>query len=240
MGWKLKSKSGGRYVWACDFYTDLQLYNINNLAEYGQPFDPYEPGFDHDFHDQKTKFDEIEIELPQSQVMFNGYGRNLALDVFPVIKGFLSGRVELPSGTYSFDQMIEIDKKFDYKYSTIYLTNLYWKNLIGGIDSGEVSRPDAAYVHGSVWFYLPRETITFQVSRGNLSASAEIRAIDDKWNFISDSSIINKINPLVAALFGPAHNNMAGKNGEPGKITLTYTGQGRKEKIEKRVTAFPH
>lgn len=240
MGWKLKLKENNAYVWACDFYTDLHIHIIQNFAQYAQPFDPYEPGFDKDFSDKFTDFSKIIIEMPQSQVMYNGYGRKVDLDDFPVTSDFLSGKIKVPDGEYTFQKLL--DMKLTYPYAARFSTNLYNKNLIFGIDSGELSRADAAYVHGSVGLHLVESSIRLSAKGSARIAEAEIKADDDNWDHTSDNKFVDKkVNPFLERYFGPIYNNLradpevwGASTGVENSIKIKFIGPGRKERMEKR------
>jgi hypothetical protein len=45
VSWTLRTDADGIKVWRCSLYTDLNYAEINNFAEYGCPFSPYEKGF---------------------------------------------------------------------------------------------------------------------------------------------------------------------------------------------------
>lgn len=95
MGWTLDKKSG---IWKCSQYSDLQYAEIVNFAEHGEPFSPYEPGFDQDF---TPDFSKVIIEMPQSEVMNNGYGKLVQATDFPVVGRLLNDTLTLKYGQYS-------------------------------------------------------------------------------------------------------------------------------------------
>ncbi len=200
-------------VWSCSSYSDLNYAEINNFAEYGQPKSPYEPGYDHDFI---PDFANIVIQMTQLEVMTNGYGRNVRVDSFKVAKDFLSRKISVNNGTYSFDQLVTagLASSGDRWINS----NLYgWGGY--SVSAGSISSGDAAYIHGTVSLALMRNT-RFVATTSGRRVEAELGAGDDNWDFNS-SSIPNVVNAVVGTLLGPAHYNLEGP------IQIKFTGAGR-------------
>ncbi len=177
MGWQLFASSRGEYIWRCDFYSDLQYSTINNFAEFGQPHNRLEQGFDKNLDASLDINREIIIEMSQREVMENGYGRKINPELFPAIRRFLSGSVKVPDGTHTFKDLLS--KNIFVKGDNIVKTDLYTGALI---DSGTISRGDAAYIHGTVAFALMSDT-KFTVNGRNRTVSAEFGARHDNWDF---------------------------------------------------------
>lgn len=237
MSWKL-DKTNPKYpqgVWKCTSYSDLQYVEINNLAEYGQPRSPYEPGFDHDF---EPDFGNVAVEMPQQAVMCEGYGRNITADCFPIVHRFLYGPpFTLNPRTYSFADLVRDGHATN--GDRVIKTNLYGGGLevpvvfalgswprwpvvwLGGygITPGNISSGDAAYIHGTVAFALMAST-RFTYSRGKRSVVAEIGARDDNWDFNS-KTIPPIIEGTVAVLLGPGHYNLTAE------IKIIFYGAGK-------------
>ena len=195
MSWTLDA---GRKVWICSSYSDLNGVTINNLAEYGEPFTPYEhPGWVEDFD---PDFANVVVEMSQSEVMTNGYGRNITASDFEVTKRFFESDSSVPNGTHTFDDLVKL--KFAKKSDRWIHTNLYgWGPY--AITAGPIGQTDAAYVHGSVTFALMSGT-KFIKSDTSRRVEAEIGAGDDNWDFNS-GSIPDFVNVSIGTLFGPDH-----------------------------------
>lgn len=227
-------------VWRCTLYSDLQYAEINNFAEYGQPFSPYQRGYD---HNHVPDFGNIVIEMSQSEVMTKGYGANITALDFPLVNHFLDNGVmmgdspympqfiergadallsavgaipQLPIGAYSLGNLI--DARAARNQDRFISTNLYgWGSY--GIAAGSISAADAAYIHGTVSFALRRNS-TFIVSSTERRVEAEIGAGDDNWDF--NSSTINPVvNAAVATLAGPDHYNLTAP------IRIQFRGRGK-------------
>lgn len=199
MSWIL-IKRGAEHVWRCTSYTDLRSLEINNLAEWGQPFSPYQPQFNHDFYDKHVNFEKVIVEMPQSEVMIRGYGGTIEPQEFPVVAKFLAGEIQLKDGTYSFQDLL--------KAGLVTAKERFLKkSLYGRGNPGAIDAADAAYVHGSVGFAL-MATSTFVVVGKQRTINAEIGALDDNWDFESGDSLANFLNPVVEALVGPGNNNL--------------------------------
>jgi hypothetical protein len=223
MGWTL-DRAGG--VWKCDSYADLNYAEINNLAEYGQPFSPYEKGFLHDFD---PDFGNVVIEMPQTEVMTNGYGKNIKAESFPVVRRFLHEKHTLPCGTLTFDDLVAqrfatTKPKNDKRIST---KELYpFQGSKYGIAAGDIAGSDAAYIHGTVSFALMKGT-RFINAAAFRRVEAEIGAGDDNWDFNS-STVSNRLNRTVAVLVGPDHYNLTAP------IKIQFRGPGKTSIAEKK------
>ncbi|MEO1618519.1 MAG: hypothetical protein AAFV88_21885 [Planctomycetota bacterium] len=228
-------------IWHCSNFADLQYVDINNFAEYGQPFSPYEAGYD---HDHVPDFANIVIQMPQSAVMNGGYGRNITTLDFPIVNHFLNNGVlmgdtaympqvvergadailaavgaipTLPRGRYDLGTLISSGRASN--SDRFINTNLYgWGSY--GISSGSISAGDAAYIHGTVSFALKRNT-AFVVTTTERRVEAEIGAGDDNWDFNS-STINSGVNAMVATLMGPDHYNLTGP------IKIQFRGPGKR------------
>ena len=216
MGWTLNRTTA---TWVCTSYDDVTSGVMNDFAEYGQPYSPYEPGFDHDFY---PNFANIIIEMPQTAVMTDGYGQDLTAEHFPIVLKFLDEDLSLPFGTYTFDQLVA--QGFAKKSDRTLGGNLYTGGTNGFVP-GSIGGPDAAYVHGTVSAALMKST-TFKYEDGLRQVDAEIGARNDNWDFQS-ATIPDFLNRLVEIILGPSHNNL------DGPISLNYTGPGKKSLAER-------
>jgi len=213
MAWVLDKE---RKVWKCSSYSDLDGDTINNFAQWGEPFTPYEhPGFDGDF---EPDFANVVIEMPQLQVMTHGYGRNITAENFPIVKRFLGTPFPLPMGTYSFNDLVRL--KYAKKQSERWInTNLYGWGL-WAVTAGDLDYTDGAYVHGSVSLALMSGT-TFTSQPTYHRVDAEIGAGDDNWDFESDT-IPAGVETAVASILGPDRYNLEGP------IKIQFTGPGKR------------
>jgi hypothetical protein len=223
MSWTLDA---ARKVWICTSYSDLNGYTINNLAEYGQPHSPYEhPGWVEEFD---PDFANVVVEMPQSEVMANGYGRNITAKDFPYVKRFLEKDVSVSNGTYSFDDLVKLKAASDSsgKSDRWIRTHLYgWGPY--AITAGALDPGDAAYVHGSVSFALMTSGTKFIKSDTLCRVEAEIGAGNDNWDFNS-GTIPDVVNVTVGVLLGPDHYNLE----KP--IRIQFTGPGKQSVVERR------
>lgn len=226
MAWR-KIIENGITIWECSKYSDLKSNEVDNLARYGQPNNPYLKGFD---HDHIPDYENIIVRMSQSEVMTNGYGKLIRPEHFPIIKKLTKSPISLNvSGKYSFNDLVlkKMAKKSDrFIYSNLYLGS----NNTPVVSGAGVSSGDAAYIHGSVGFALMSNTY-FMFRDGSLLISAEIGALDDNWDFQSDSRIAKLLNPLVSVLYGPEVNNLEpnkSKGSSSGKIFIQYRGAGKR------------
>ena len=213
MSWSYNSSTK---AWACTSYSDLNYAEINNLAEYGQPFSPYEKGYVHGF---VPDFGNVAVEMTQQEVMTNGYGKDVTVADFRGVDKFLLAGGGLPQGNLTFDDLVT-RRFFEAGWRTM-TGNLYqwnpFKLPAGTIDSG-----DAAYIHGSVGFALMRAGTRFVNAAGGRRVEAEIGALDDNWDFESGNRIAQAMNAVVAAVLGPDHYNLTGP------IRIRFTGPGKR------------
>lgn len=218
MSWSLDKARG---IWKCTKYSDLNYAEITNLAEYGEPFSPYETGFDPDF---VPDFGNVIVEMPQLEVMTNGYGKNITAETFPIVTSFLDMAELLmdrwygiPKATHTFDDLVKFG--FAKKTDRWIKTNLYgWGGY--GITAGSIDSGDAAFIHGTVSIALMAST-RFTYGGAARSVDAEIGAGSDNWDFNS-GTIPGWLNGAVATIFGPDHYNLTGP------IQIQYTNPGKK------------
>ena len=233
-----------RQIWACTSYSDLQYAEINNFAEYGQPWSPYQQGY---VHSHVPDFGNIVVEMPQTEVMNAGYGRNVTATDFPLVNSFLRtgdadtdgavrGAAEnafralggssdaLPVGRHLLGTLI--DTRVVSNADRFIRSNLYgWGSY--GVSSGSVTAGDAAYIHGTISFALMRSTV-FVVDPTFRRVEAEIGAGDDNWDFNS-STIGGPLNATVAAIFGPDHYNLTAP------IRIQYRGTGKLVSVQRNL-----
>ena len=101
--------------------------------------------------------------------------------------------------------------------------------------SGTINAAYAAYIYGSVGYALKHNT-RYEKRGNTYVVQGEMGVIDDNWDFISDNTTANILNPLVAALLGPDNYNL-----EPnpdalgdtmGRIEIEYVGPGKPFRIQ--------
>ncbi len=216
MAWKRKTITIGKKtqtVWVCDKYSDLNYSVINNFAEYGQPASPYSDDFD---HNHTPDFNNIIIQMPQSEVMLSGYGKFVRLEDFPIVNDFFDGKLNLGVGTYKIDTLIKSGNitKSDRRI----VSNLYGPGIT---ISGSITPADAAYIHGTVGFSLMQST-EFIVTKTQRRVDAWVGALDDNWDFQSGTTAAQLLNPAVRVLAGPGNYNLQNH------IIIEYTGLGRR------------
>lgn len=211
MGWSYDKSSK---TWKCSRYSDLQYAEITNLAEYGQPMNPHESGF---LQDLVPDFGDIKVEMPQSEVMTFGYGKDIKADQFPVVKRFLKEKLSFPTGKYTFDALKR--GGFAKEKERWISTNLYGFGSYG-ITAGAINPGDAAYIHGSVSFAL-QATTSFSYEPHLRQVDAWIGAGDDNWDFES-ANVPRILNATVAAIFGPDHYNLTAP------IQILFRGVGKR------------
>lgn len=213
MGWSLVQKDNHN-VWVCEHYSDLKRKEINNLAEYGQPWSPSDRGFIKTF---TPDFSKIIVEMPQRALMSEGYGANIQAGSFPVVHRFLYEKPPMPYGNdYHFDDLVKYG--FARRGDRTIQSNLYGTGQYK-LSAGSIDASDAAYIHGTVAFALMKST-RFIYSETVRRVEAEIGALDDNWDFAS-STIPDWLNKVVAATMGPSNNKLKAP------ILLQYRGPGK-------------
>ena len=229
MVWTLIQNTSGHKIWRATEYADLQYAEINNLAQYGQPRNPDQDGFDPNF---VPDFQNVIIQIPHQAIMYHGHGKNIGPTHFPIITQFLNGAIGVPDGTYSFSQL-QAHNPISRLRRTI-SGNLYGTSSLP-ITSGTISASDAAYIYGSVGYALMRTTR--YAKRGNTyTVQGAIGALDDNWDFQSSHPIAKTLNPLIAALLGPDHYKLEPNPDVPsdtmGRIEIEYIGPGKPFSIQ--------
>jgi hypothetical protein len=215
VSWTLDKAAG---IWKCTKYSDLQYAEITNLAEYGQPMSPYEPGFDQNF---VPDFKNVVIEMPQIEVMTHGYGANVTAGNFPIVQRFLRESLTFPFGVYAFPDLVKL--RFAVPKDRAFASTLYAGGS-NGVSAGSISLADAAFIHGTVSLALMNHT-RFHYAQRLRRVDAEIGALDDNWDF-SSSTIPDQLNAVVGTLLGPDHYNLEAP------IKLLFRGPGKRSLVD--------
>lgn len=199
-------------IWNCSSYSDLTPAAINNLAESGQPMKQGESGF---ISNLAVDFGNIVVQMPQSEVMMNGYGRMISPDGFPIVTRFL--REPLPA---DLPQVCDFPTLVQRGFART------GDRFIGRSLYGDPTAISDQYVHGTVGFALMAGSRFFRDQGGCRSVDAEIGALDDNWDFVSSNPLVNSLNPLVEFFKGPAVNNLKSA------IEIRFRGPGKRMRSE--------
>jgi hypothetical protein len=244
---------GASLVWHVDQYSELTGFNLENLDKYLMPFNPQQEsgiriiGLNgetitrmSDFirrYERQIPRNPIVIQMPQSEVMNSGYGRNIKIEDFPLVNAFLdnkiteetgsslpqsSYRVPLNAGSYSFRDLLNrralVDNRIITERDQRITTSFYG----GAISLRTNDWFEDAYVHGTVGFALMNST-QFIVATHYKRVDAEVGALHDNWDLQSDAGIAMVVNGLVNALGLGVYNNQ--------RIGLQYYGAGKRLSI---------
>jgi len=180
-------------TWLVDDISDFWSGNMNDLLQYGQPYSPYTPQFDHSMPFSP----DISLTFLQTDVMQNGYGASISASSFPIVQQWVNGEHDVGSGIFHFPDLVAagtVDSR-----DRIISAHLY--PFPGNISSGDIPPVEAAYIHGSVGFALMEDT-TFYRLAGYSWVVAEIGALSDNFDYES-SRIPPALNAMVSVLLGP-------------------------------------
>ena len=218
-------------VWFSSDITGLQLEEANNFLAYRQPYAPGDIGFDPNL---VTNGPAPIVKFTQHEVMFNGYGGNITQDDFSFVQRFKSGEFSsLADGRYSFQDLVDLGHAIDIQggYSDGRISgNIYLATLKNGLGFDDFANGGSSTlnmlqegVHGSVGFSLKPGT-EFIVHNGKYYVNSEIGALDDNYDFISGSNLVNFLNPMLFYIFGP---NAPVPDGQ--FVEIRFRGEGKKE-----------
>jgi hypothetical protein len=142
----------GRRIWTASNVTDVTDYVVNNFASYGQPYGPYDAGFDYNMRWDGT----VELHISQSQMMKAGLGADITANNFPAAAKWASGSIVAPgNGQYSIAQLeaAGLISNADTHYTEALDTLSGAWNIVNGTYSiGDLNIEDAAYVFGTIRF----------------------------------------------------------------------------------------
>lgn len=211
--------------WHADAITELMTTAMNNFISWGQPYDPYDSRFDHNYDDNYYT-ETPTVQISQQSVIINGYGEGVKAKDFPVIEKLVGSKVSLKSGSYSFQDLKE--NGLVNEADRITGANLYTSDL----PTGTIPGATAMYVHGTVGFALMSDT-KFIVKGGKIiEVQARIGAIDDNFDFQSNN-IPSELNALVYIAAGPDFLP------DGAKVILIYRGEGKLDVITEDRFCFP-
>jgi hypothetical protein len=163
------------------------------------------------------------IEMPQQQVMSHGFGLAAQARAFPVIDRFLTQTLSIPFGSYHFSDLVRLG--FASRQDRTCATNLYTSHVQGEIYAG-----DAAYIYGTVAIAVMSSSV-FNYTAREREVVAELGALDDNWDFESNTLLASVLNPVVAVLLGPDHYNLEAP------IRIRFFGSGRVVRERETVNA---
>lgn len=191
------------------------------MLEWGQPYSPYEPDFNHDVYNNGSGIPPTLGFSNQNAMM--SFGQNVDLSMFDVVQNFTSGTHNLPDGTYSFDDLVNMGIATggnfgDHRIST----NLYGTGNFD-INDGLQSLPNLMYIFGSVRFEI-QPGAQFIVENGEFTVNATIGVIQDDFDFDSTSFPANVLNPFLEFLANIQHHSYE-------KVILIYEGQGPNQTV---------
>lgn len=217
MSWLLEQTNNGA-IWWCGKYSDLRFGEINNFAEFGQPWDPDDKEYIEDF---VPDFGNIVIRMAQSEIFWNGYGGLITANSFSAAKNFIQ-KGPRGLGVLRFSDLMRIG--LAHRSERVIARNLYkpWV-LWDDMESGDISIIDAAYVHGRVNFSLSNSSVFYS---GALLRYADVEIIvePDNWDFESDT-VPQWLNDIVKDLLGPGRYNLTAP------IKLEFYGPGKRSVI---------
>lgn len=210
-----------RNVWVVHDISELRPGHVVNMLQWGQPYTPYESGFNHEIYENGYESPPTMAFSNQNAMMH--FGQNVQLDMFDVVRNFTSGAHNLPDGTYSFDDLVNRGLATggdfgDHRIST----NLYGTGNFD-INSNLRDLPNLMYIFGSVRFEI-QPGAEFIIEDGEFIVNASIGVISDDFDYDSTSFPANILNPFIELTTGPDHNNYE-------RVILIYEGEGASRSV---------
>ena len=94
-----------RKSWIVDDVSKVTGVTLNNMLKWGQPYNPYQSGlFKSDLYDSGAG-EPPTIIFRTEDVLTNGFGQNVKLTDFDVLKNLRNKNTNLSDGTYSLKQL---------------------------------------------------------------------------------------------------------------------------------------
>jgi hypothetical protein len=222
-----------RVAWIADDVAYVSGNDLNNLLRFGQPFDPSNHltgRFYRDDLEGLTPALGPNVIFSQENVQLNGFGRNITLNDFDVVKKIKAGDYNhlLQEGrTYTLAQLqalgispVKIGELTGKDVGDhMITTDLYWDSpkYPGAEDPAEMM-----YIFGSVQFRLSADT-TFTIVDGQLIVNGSFEIEDDNFNHLGGRSSL--MSALVQLLVGDVAVYE--------RVAILYEGQG----LDRRVVA---
>ena len=134
-----------RKAWIVDNVTEISGTMFNNLLKWGQPYTPYDTGlFRHDIYDSGAAEPPI-VVFKNADVLSNGFGQNVKLTDFDVVKKLGSESTGLNDGNYTLKQLQDMGlSRTGRSGDHVITTDLYVNQDKWGVRS-ELGSGNAAY-----------------------------------------------------------------------------------------------
>ena len=157
-----------RKAWIVDDVSEVTGVTLNNMLKWGQPYNPYQSElFKNALYDSGVG-EPPTIIFRTEDVLTNGFGQNVKLTDFDVLKNLRNKNTSLGDGTYSLKQLQDLGlSKTGDRGDHVIGTNLYLNQHKLGV-SPKLGWDDAAYVFGSVLFQLSDDT-AFTIRNGQIA-----------------------------------------------------------------------
>ena len=207
-----------RNAWIIDDVSEVTGAMFNNLLRWGQPYSPYDTGlFRHDVYD--AGLDSLPTMIFDNRdVLTNGFGQNVQLLDFDVVKKLKRNKTELGDGSYTLKQLQTKGlSKTGHRGDHVIGTNLYLNQGRLGV-SPRLGSDNAAYIFGSILFRLSEDTV-FTFRDGRLTgARGRLELGEDNFDHESKN-----IPPLVSVGVHAA----VGDHQNYEKVKMLFEGPGK-------------
>ncbi len=205
--------------WIVNDLNQFASGNLINLMSYGQPYSPYQAGFNHTIYENYNPTVPPVVRFNNSQVML-AIDNMLQYENIAAVQKFNSS-LGLQNGTYTFNDLVSMGKmtggeKGDHRVAT----NIYG-GLVGGILELDHNKLEKIYMFGSVILELQSNS-KFIVENGKYRIEANLGLVsnserEDNFDFNSGTAGINLINAALVAIENPANDT---------KVIFRYTQDG--------------
>ena len=208
-----------RMAWIVDDVSEVTGVTLNNMLKWGQPYNPYQSElFRSDLYDSGAG-EPPTIIFRNQDVLTNGFGQNVKLTDFDVLKNLLKQKTNLGDGEYNLKQLqdLGLSKTGDHGDHVI-STDLYLNQRKLGV-SPKLGWDDAAYIFGSVKFQLSDDTV-FTIRNGKLAhVDGRLELWGDNFDHGS-SSVPGIVSVLVHGALGDDQNF--------DKVKMLFEGPGKR------------
>ena len=211
-------------AWIFDDVTEVDQFHFNNLLKWGQPYNPYEPGFRHDLYDGEHMIISPTVIFNNQDVLTHGYGQNIQLTDFDVVKNLQEDGANIPNGTYTLIQLQNLGLSSPGQFGDHAMgTNLYLNQSGVGV-SPNLGAGTAAYVFGSIRLQMSNDS-TFIIENGQLvSVNGRIELQPDNFNHES-TTLPEWVSAIVAIVAGDTVNF--------DEVIMLYEGQGAERTVDR-------